>query len=246
MRLPNAELGEDHGRHRHTHCDHQCTHGGPDMALEVGSEQALVQIVLKARRKSTTTKDNKDREQHRHKRAALMLTAMLVATTAATSDAELTNMETTRDPNQPTQAVHGCHDQRSHTTKVEWRQNGHMVMAHATAINVNQPTNVIGDGRCPTGLLARHRFSAPDICGRISVPRSALPKPAVLDCTSAPTRPGRGCQNGRSPASPGRFSDSQPDSNPFVGHLKKKWTGGLFEQPNPTVGLTHYLFLNTD
>jgi hypothetical protein len=70
-------------------------------------------------------------------------------------------------------------------------------------------------GRTPTGLLARHRLSAPGICGRTSVPRSALSKPAVLGCTTAPTRPGRGCQNGRSPASPGRFSDSQPDSNPF-------------------------------
>jgi hypothetical protein len=57
-----------------------------DIALEVGSEQALVQSVLKARRKSTTTKDNKDREQHCHKRAALMLTVMLVATTVATSN----------------------------------------------------------------------------------------------------------------------------------------------------------------
>jgi hypothetical protein len=116
-----------------------------DIALEAESEQALVQSVFKAKRKSMTSKD-KDRVQHCHKRAALMLTVMLVATTVATSNAEPMNVETTRDLNQPTQAVQGCRDQRSHTTKVEWRQNGHMVMAHATAVNVNQPTNVIGDG----------------------------------------------------------------------------------------------------
>jgi hypothetical protein len=117
-----------------------------DMALEVGGEQVFVKTTVKARRKGTPTKYNKDREQHRHKRAALMLTAMLVATTVATSNAELMNMEPTKDSNQPAQAVHGCRDPRSHTTKVEWRQNGHMVMAHATVVNVNQPTNAIGDG----------------------------------------------------------------------------------------------------
>jgi hypothetical protein len=104
------------------------------------------------------------------------------------------------------------------------------------ALHVCTTGAVYQDGRHPSGP-AGHRLSAPDICGCTSVPRSILSKPAVLVCTSAPTRPGRGCQTGRAPASPGRFSDSQPDSNPFTGPLKIKRIGGLFEQPNPTAGL---------
>jgi hypothetical protein len=126
-----------------------------DIALEAESEQALVKNVPKGKRKSMTT--GKDREQNRHKRAALMLTAMLVATTPATSSAEPMNVEMITHTNQPTQAVQGCRDQRSHTAKVEWRQNGHMVMAHATAVSVNQPTNAIGDGHYDPRANVSHR-----------------------------------------------------------------------------------------
>ena len=118
-----------------------------DMALEVGGEQVFVKTMVKARRSGSPTKNNQGREQHRHKRAALMITVMLVATAVARSNAEPPNMEPTKDSNnQSAQAVHGYRNPRSHTTKVEWRQNGHMVMAHATVANVNQPANAIGDG----------------------------------------------------------------------------------------------------
>jgi hypothetical protein len=117
-----------------------------DMALEAGGEQIFVKTTVKERKRGTPSKDKQDREQHRHKRAALVLTAMLVATTVATSNAELMSTEPTKGSNLPVQAMHRCRDPRSHTTKVEWRQNGHMVMAHATVVNVNQPTNAIGDG----------------------------------------------------------------------------------------------------
>ena len=74
-----------------------------DMAIEAESEEVLVKSIPKGKRNSRTT--DKDREQNRHKRAALMLTAMLVATTVATSSAEPLNVEMIPHSNQSTQAM---------------------------------------------------------------------------------------------------------------------------------------------